>query len=82
MSLSKKMLRDISINKTQFISIFLMAFLGVFAFCGVCSEYYGLEQTSHDFYTDTNLADGWIYNTTITDEALDEINNFSTDSEK
>ncbi|WP_296866409.1 ABC transporter permease [uncultured Methanobrevibacter sp.] len=82
MSLSKKMLRDISINKTQFISIFLMAFLGIFAFCGVCSEYYGLEQTSHDFYTDTNLADGWIYNTTITDEALDEINNFSTDSEK
>ena len=82
MSLSKKMLRDISINKTQFISIFLMEFLGVFAFCGVCSEYYGLEQTSHDFYTDTNLADGWIYNTTITDEALDEINNFSTDSEK
>ena len=82
MSLSKKMLRDISINKTQFISILLMAFLGVFAFCGVCSEYYGLEQTSHDFYTDTNLADGWIYNTTITDEALDEINNFSTDSEK
>ena len=82
MSLSKKMLRDISINKTQFISIFLMAFLGVFAFCGVCSEYYGLEQTSHDFYTDTNLADGWIYNTTITDEALGEINNFSTNSER
>ena len=82
MSLSKKMLRDININKTQFISIFLMAFLGVFAFCGVCSEYYGLEQTSNDFYTDTNLADGWIYNTTITDEALGEINNFSTNSER
>ena len=82
MSLSKKMLRDININKTQFISIFLMAFLGVFAFCGVCSEYYGLEQTTNDFYTDTNLADGWIYNTTITDEALGEINNFSTNSER
>ena len=82
MSLSKKMLRDIKINKTQFISIFLMAFLGIFAFCGVCSEYYGLEQTSNDFYADNNLADGWIYNTTITDDALDKINNFSTDSEK
>ncbi len=82
MSLSKKMLRDIKINKTQFISIFLMAFLGIFAFCGVCSEYYGLEQTSSDFYTDTNLADGWIYNTTITDDAIDEINNFTTNSEK
>ena len=82
MSLSKKMLRDIKINKTQFISIFLMAFLGIFAFCGVCGEYYGLEQTSSDFYSETNLADGWIYNTTITDDALDEINNFTTDSEK
>ena len=59
-----------------------MAFLGIFAFCGVCSEYYGLEQTSSDFYTDTNLADGWIYNTTITDDAIDEINNFTTNSEK
>ena len=82
MSLSKKMFRDIRINKTQFISIFLMAFLGIFAFCGVCSEYYGLEQTSADFYDKTNLADGWIYNTTITDDALDEINNFTTNSEK
>ncbi|MBE6510662.1 MAG: FtsX-like permease family protein [Methanobrevibacter millerae] len=82
MSLSKKMLRDIKINKTQFISIFLMAFLGIFAFCGVCGEYYGLEQTSSDFYSETNLADGWIYNTTITDDTLDKINNFTTDSEK
>ncbi|WP_407414433.1 ABC transporter permease [Methanobrevibacter sp.] len=82
MSLLKKMLRDIRINKTQFISIFLMAFLGIFAFCGVCSEYYGLEQTSNDFYADTNLADGWIYNTTITDDALDDINNFTADSER
>lgn len=82
MSLSKKMLRDIKINKTQFISIFLMAFLGVFAFCGVCSEYYGLEQTSDAFYDDTNLADGWIYNATITDDALDEINNHTTNSER
>ena len=82
MSLSKKMLRDIKVNKTQFISIFLMAFLGIFAFCGVCSEYYGLEQTSNEFYTDTNLADGWIYNTTITDGAVDEISNFSTNHEK
>ena len=82
MSLFKKMLRDIKVNKTQFISIFLMAFIGIFAFCGVCSEYYGLEQTSSEFYSDTNLADGWIYNTTITDGAIDEIKNFTTDYEK
>ena len=55
MSLSKKMLRDIKINKTQFISIFLMAFLGIFACCGVGGEYYGLEQTSSDFYSETSI---------------------------
>ena len=59
MSLFKKMLRDIKINRTQFIAIFLMAFLGIFAYCGIYAEYYGLEQTSSQFYMDTNLADGW-----------------------
>ena len=38
MSLSKKMLRDIKINKTQFIAIFLMAFLGIFAYCGIYGD--------------------------------------------
>ena len=82
MSLTRKMLRDMRNNKTQFIAIFLMALIGIFAYCGVCSEYYGLEQTSSEFYSQTNLADGWIYNTTITDDAVDEISNFSTDSER
>ena len=82
MSLSKKMLRDIKINKTQFIAIFLMAFLGIFAYCGIYAEYYGLEQTSDEFYTQTNLADGWIYNTTFDSSAVDKINGFSTDSDR
>ena len=41
--LSKKMLRDIAKHKTQFLSIFLMAFLGVFVFAGVGGESVGLE---------------------------------------
>ena len=82
MSLSKKMLRDIKINKTQFIAIFLMAFLGIFAFCGIYSEYYGLEQTSNDYYAQTNMADGWIYNTGFDDAAIDKINEFSTESDR
>ena len=72
MSLSKKMLRDIKINKTQFIAIFLMAFLGIFAYCGIYGEYYGLEQASNEFYTDTNLADGWIYNTDLQTSQTDK----------
>ncbi len=82
MSLSKKMLRDIKINKTQFIAIFLMAFLGIFAYCGIYGEYYGLEQASNEFYTDTNLADGWIYNTDFDDTSVDKINEFADQSDR
>ena len=82
MSLSKKMLRDIKINKTQFIAIFLMAFLGIFAYCGIYGEYYGLVQTSDEFYTQTNLADAWVYNSDFDDSAVDKINEFTTQTDR
>ena len=82
MSLSKKMLRDIKINKTQFIAIFLMAFLGIFAYCGIYAEYYGLEQTSNDFYTQTNLADGWVFNDDFDDFTVGKINDFATQTDR
>ncbi len=56
-----KMLRDLKNNKTQFISIFLMAFLGVFTFTGVSGEWVGLQKTADRFYTETNLPDIWLY---------------------
>lgn len=71
--LAKKMLRDISRHKAQFISIFLMAFLGVFVFAGVGGESVGLEVNVNNFYNDTNLADGWIYSYGINDIFLDQI---------
>ncbi len=82
MSLSKKMLRDIRINKTQFIAIFLMAFIGIFAYSGIYSEYYGLVQTSDEFYADTNMADGWIYNTNFDDTSVHEIDAFTTQTDR
>ena len=82
MSLSKKMLRDIKINKTQFLAIFLMAFLGIFAYCGIYGEYYGLVQTSDAYYTQTNMADGWIYNTSFDDSSIGRISEFSTESDR
>ncbi len=63
--LAKKMLRDIRKHKTQFLSIFLMAFLGVFVFAGVGGESVGLQVNSDKYYEDTNLADGWIYSANI-----------------
>lgn len=75
--LFKKMLRDIRKHKTQFLSIFLMAFLGVFVFAGVGGESVGLEVNSNNFYHDTNLADGWIYSANLDDKFLDDINSLS-----
>ena len=60
-------------NKTQFISIFLMAFLGVFVFSGLTGEYVGLEEEVAEFYDDTNLADGWIYSPYLNDMFLYQI---------
>ena len=71
--LLKKMLRDIRKHKAQFLSIFLMAFLGVFVFAGVGGESVGLEVNVNDYYNDTNLADGWIYSININDRFLYQV---------
>lgn len=67
------MLRDIRRHKTQFISIFLMAFLGVFVFSGIGGESLGLETSVNQFYEDTNLADGWIYSPLLNDMFLYQV---------
>jgi len=82
MSLSKKMLRDMKINKMQFIAIFLMAFLGIFAYTGIYAEYYGLVQTSDEFYADTNIADAWIYNTDFDDVSVEKIKDFTSQADR
>lgn len=82
--LSKKMLRDIAKHKAQFLSIFLMAFLGVFVFAGVGGESVGLEVSVNDYYDSTNLADGWIYSANIDNDFVDKVNDLSPtkDSER
>ena len=82
--LSKKMFRDIRKHKTQFLSIFLMAFLGVFVFAGVGGESVGLEVNVNNYYEDTNLADGWIYSANLDDDFVEKVSNLSqtTDCER
>ena len=72
--LFKKMIRDISKHKTQFLSIFLMAFIGVFVFTGINGECAGLENNLNAYYEDTNLADGWIYSPYLNDMFLEQVN--------
>ena len=71
------MIRDIKNHKTQFLSIFLMAFLGVFVFAGIGGEYTGFEQSVNNYYDATNLADGWIYSNHLDNAAVDKVDNLS-----
>lgn len=75
--LFKKMLRDLKDHKIQFLSIFLMAFIGVFVFTGITAESAGIEQVSSNYYHDTNLADGWIYGDGFSKDTLKDVKNMS-----
>ena len=82
--LAKKMVRDIKNHKIQFISIFLMAFLGVYVFVGFGAESFGFEETANQYYGETNLADGWIYTSNLDKDFVDKVNDLSLtkDSER
>ncbi len=82
--LFKKMIRDIKNHKIQFISIFLMAFLGVYVFAGFGAESFGFEETASTYYGETNLADGWIYASDLDNDFVDKVNALSStnDSER
>lgn len=72
--LRRKMRRDIVRHKTQFISIFLMAFLAVFIYTGVGGEWRGLEKSIESFYSDTNLADIFLVGESFTEEDVKAVN--------
>lgn len=57
----------------QFISIFIMAILGVYIYAGVSSEWNGLMKAADDFYQQTNFANAWIYGQSFTEEAVDKV---------
>ncbi|HKM21558.1 MAG TPA: FtsX-like permease family protein [Lachnospiraceae bacterium] len=58
--LFRKLWRDLIQNKTQFVSIFLMAFLGMFIFVSLDAESNGARQVIERYYEKTNLADFWV----------------------
>ena len=55
--LRRKMVRDIKQNLSQFITIFLMVFIGVMAYSGIESYMEEMKQTANNFYGDYNLQD-------------------------
>lgn len=71
--LIRKMLRDIIEYKVQFLSIFLMAFIGVAVFTGMYMDTSNFEKTLDDYYEETNMADGWIYSDYLVDEFVEQV---------
>ena len=73
--LKKKMFRDIKNNKSQFITIFLMIFMGVMVYAGIGSYMDGMKNTAEIFYTENNLQDLTAISKNITDDDLKGIKN-------
>lgn len=71
--LFRKMLRDMARQKSQFISIFLMSFLGVFIFIGIGSEWYGIQVELDSYYEQSNFGDAWIYGDDFTEKDIKDI---------
>ena len=71
--LRKKMLRDIKKNLSQFITIFLMVFIGVLAYSGIESYMMGMQYTADKFYKEGNLQDLNVIGTNFTKNDLNNI---------
>lgn len=71
--LYKKIIRDVWNNKSQFITIFLMVFLAVFAFAGVHAYMDGMKESSRIYYENQNLQDIWLTSENFEKEKLEEI---------
>lgn len=71
--LKRKLLRDLWQNRTQFVSIFLMAFLGLFVFAGIDAESNGIGISTNAYYTATNLADNWVMGAAFTSEDVESL---------
>lgn len=71
--LKRKLLRDLWLGKTQFVSIFLMAFLGLAIFAGIDAESNGIGVSTEAYYQMTNAADSWVIGDNFTQEEVREL---------
>lgn len=71
--LLRKLWRDLLQNKTQFLSIFLMSFVGMWIFVGMDSESYGAGQAVDAYYEEYNLADLWVQGSDFSEDDLKSV---------
>lgn len=70
-----KMLRDMKNNISQFISIFIMAILGVLVYSGINAEWYGMKTELDKYYKETNMADIWLISNEFKKEDVEKVKN-------
>lgn len=75
--LFKKLFRDLWKNRGEFISIFLMIFLGLFSFAGVHSYMDGMKYTGDKYYKEYNFQHIWVNGENITKNDISEIKNMN-----
>jgi putative ABC transport system permease protein len=71
--LLRKMRRDIKLNLAQFISIFLMALLGVLVYAGINAEWYGMQTEAEKYYAETRLPDLWVMGDYFTPSDVEQV---------
>lgn len=71
--LRRKLWRDLWQNRTQFLSIFLMAFLGMMVFAGIDAESNGLEVSYTRYFEQTRTADYWMIGNNFTKRDADTL---------
>jgi len=72
-----KMRRDLLKMWTQFLSVFIMALIGVAIYSGMEGAWFGLKTASNKFYSDTNLSSVWVYGMGITQDDVDKISDIN-----
>lgn len=70
MVLQRRMWRDIWKHKGQFLSVFLMAFMGVYVFTGMSADWRGLRQAGDEYYQETVLADAFVTGNMTNDDLV------------
>ena len=71
--LKRKMLRDIKLNLSQFLTIFLMVLIGVMAYVGIEAYMDGMQTASDKFYSENNLQDLNVIGENFTKDDLKKI---------
>lgn len=69
----RKLWRDLWQNRTQFLSIFLMAFLGMMVFAGIDAESNGLGVSYTRYFEQTRTADYWVIGNNFTKRDADTL---------